>query len=382
MYKKAVEILNHKKKLGDYINVRAIALGIVYLSVFVAFCFTGRSYGAEKHVSFWIAVNYLVLVLSIKFYWFPGRVPDQYNELGLKSEKDNQIGVQENSINPLYRNGSIMHNKKCSFIRMSKIKGIYFLQMQALIQIVLLFSLILCEILFVLRNINMPFAIIIANKGILMYIFIGYASLIGTTTYYHYLIDRERKRIFRPLQEEGFLKPGTEAVKYDILTFKHFSDNETIKNFYRLYNYVDHFEMTIEQKSERLSICIGEDMCCCNTKILVQFCTHELQQKHIERIEDAVRNFIRKGIKNKRFPAAPIFFTYIIYTDIASKTLTELMYKGISCQKDIIILPVGIIKSSHSIYIGGELEGDEVYKNLKNDILKLLGIIPLESDLI
>ena len=77
--------------------------------------------------------------------------------------------------------------------------------MQALIQIVLLFSLILCEILFVLRNINMPFAIIIANKGILMYIFIGYASLIGTTTYYHYLIDRERKRIFRPLQEEGFL---------------------------------------------------------------------------------------------------------------------------------------------------------------------------------
>src|SRR5699024_9527509 len=175
MYKKAVEILNHKKKLGDYINVRAIALGIVYLSVFVAFCFTGRSYGAEKHVSFWIAVNYLVLVLSIKFYWFPGRVPDQYNELGLKSEKDNQIGVQENSINPLYRNGSIMHNKKCSFIRMSKIKGIYFLQMQALIQIVLLFSLILCEILFVLRNINMPFAIIIANKVILMYIFIGYA---------------------------------------------------------------------------------------------------------------------------------------------------------------------------------------------------------------
>ena len=117
----------------------------------------------------------------------------------------------------------------------------------------------------------MPFAIIIANKGILMYIFIGYASLIGTTTYYHYLIDRERKRIFRPLQEEGFLKPGTEAVKYDILTFKHFSDNETIKNFYRFYNYVDHFEMTIEQKSERLSICIGEDMCCCSVLFFVKF---------------------------------------------------------------------------------------------------------------
>ncbi len=374
--------MNHKKKLGDYINVHVIALGIVYLSVFVALCFAGRSYGAEKHVSFWIAINYLVLMLNIKFYWFPGRVPDRYNELGLKSEKDNQIGVQENFINPLYRNGSIMHNKKCGFIRMSKIKGIYFLQIQALIQIVLLFSLILCEFLFVQRNINIPFVIIVANKGILIYAFIGYALLIGVRAYYHYLIDRERKRIFRPLQEKGFLKPGTEAVKYDILIFKYFSENDTIKNFYRLYNYVDYFEMTMEQESERLSICIGEDMCCFNTRILVQFCTHKLQLKHIEKIENAIQNFIKKGIKNKRFPAAPIFFTYIFYADVASKILTELMCKGISYQKDIIILPVAIIKSSHSIYIGGELKEDAVYKNLKNDILKLLEIIPLESDLI
>ncbi len=381
---KAGMILNHRKKLGDYINVYACILGILYLSIFLALCFAGKNYGTEKHGSFWLAINYLALVLNIKCYWFPGRVPDQYNELGLKSEKDNQIGVLVNPLNPLYRNGSIIHNKKCGFIKTSKIKGIYFLQIQALMQSVLLFSLILCEFLFVLRNMNIPSAIIIANKGILIYIFIGYALLIGTVTYYHHLIDRERKRIFLPLLKKGFLESGTETTKYDILTFKHFSESDAVKNFYRLYNYVDHLKMTMEQKSEKLSICIGEDIYCYTTRILVQFCTHKLQQKHIAKIEEVVHKFIEQGIKNKRFPSAPIVFTCIIYADVTSKTFAELICKGSSRQKDVIILPVGIVKRSHNIYIAGALNEYDVdmykHKNLKDDILKLLGIKPFEND--
>lgn len=374
---------NQKKKLRDYINVKVVGFGILYLSIFIALCFIGRSYGNERYISFWIAINYLTLLLNIKYYWFFGRTPDQYNELGLKTVKDNQIGVQTNFLNPLYRKGVIKRDKKDNFIKMSKIKGIYYLQIQALIQSVILLGLILCEFLFVLKNIRyIPFAIIMVNKVILIYIFIGYILLLVIQRYYHYLIDRERKRIFRPLLEIGFLKPNTEAKKYDTLKFKQLSKSNIIKNFYLLYNYVDHFDMILEQESTEISICIGEDISCCKTQILVQFCAYKLQQKHIEKIENVVRSFIKRGVKNKKFPAAPIFLTYIIYVDVTSKIFSELIYKGIACQKDISILLVGIITDSHSIYINGIQKESDQYKHFKNNVLKLLGIIPLDKDLI
>ena len=120
----------------DILNIWTLLYGLIGLSFIVIFLRETLGFGA-KYISSSTAIYYMSILLLVKFYWFPGRNPEANNELGNLQDINSRIGIRMDASNPLYKSG-MLRNSGRSFMRMSRLKGIYALQCQAIFQICIL----------------------------------------------------------------------------------------------------------------------------------------------------------------------------------------------------------------------------------------------------
>lgn len=328
-----------KKNNVDYFNIQTVIYGMLFISFIIIALRIGRGTGG-KYIRESMCTCYMEILILVKLYWFRGRNPEANNELGNLSELTNRIGARLDDSNPLYRYGML---KKCENrkIRMSHFKFFYALQVQVMFQILLL---IVWMIIDYIKQDGMFVSLEYWIFTVLLQIWImsGIVAFIVADFFYHHILQKERKQIFKQLLKKNIFE-NTERKRADEITYDEIEKlpkkmEEKFKAFYE--------EIRIDsgnKEKKDVKIQVFEDRENYKTQILVQADVMICNNYEIERLQKKIKEFIYRGIKKQELSIVFPCLMCVIYMEHKSDSFINFMKEIHQDRNDFIIFPVGVI---------------------------------------
>lgn len=356
----------HEKNNVDYFNIQTVIYGILFISFIMIALRINRGIGG-KYIRESMCECYIEILILVKLYWFRGRNPEANNELGNLSEITNRIGVRLDDSNPLYRMG-MLKKYKSRKLRMSCFRFFYALQIQAMLQIVLLIVWMLID--YIKQNWMLASLNYWIFKGVFQsWILSGILAFFAVDFFYHHILQRERKQIFKQLLEENLFEK-TKMKQVDEIIFDEIEKlpkkmEEKFGKFYQ--------ELRMDSKNkenEDTKIQIFEDRENYKTQILIQSNITFWNIDEIERLQKKIKEAVRLGIKKQELPIVFPCLTCVIYVEHMSDSFIKFM-KEIKLYRDgFAILLAGVALDEKKVYIPET--NDRVCKKMKNMIIDVL----------
>lgn len=344
----------------DILNIWTLIYGLIGLSFIVIFLRETLGFGA-KYISSSTAIYYMSILLLVKFYWFPGRNPEANNELGNLQDINSRIGVRMDASNPLYKSG-MLRNSGRSFMRMSRLKGIYALQCQAIFQICMLLLLMFSQkIVRKTETVLMIYETV--EKILFLWAVAGIILLCIARAFYNHLLNRERKQIFGPLVTMYFLEQQEKKIKLKKKSIKNLDIHQFSSMLYiefkRKYEYLPEMDATLRISEGEAQISVFEDCYADQTLILMEVFSEQITERQINAMNKRLQSFIQNGIKKKTLPILPVCLVAVFYVDEMSETFLHFMERITNRSLNYSCLVVGISTREQKMYIPELIEGRE-----------------------
>lgn len=311
-------------------------------------------------------------------YWRYGFKRWKENEVGSVIDKQSWLGLRNDVSNPLYAKG---HFRKNYNGRMAKLRGNYFCQIIAIIQM----AVILIRLIYIIfisvkfKKIGLEYTVLWSDGIIIVWVFINIAVSLFFSAYYDWIIKSERLK-----KQKGFYKEKEVCKKaipndnYDVIHYKNTLDYITM-----LYDTVRGFrdcfqgegKLLFGQKTNmkhNLIMDIEENRDDNSVQILVQMYQKRLTREYV----DMMNRFIHKEIRYASQRSLPFGFphvTYIIYVEEKSKLFEDIFCGTIHQRKSFHCLPIGIVLNEEKMYIPGIRKGNafEEYQKMKAKVFEI-----------
>lgn len=335
----------------DILNIWTLLYGLIGLSFIVIFLRETLGVGA-KYISSSTAMYYMSILLMVKFYWFPGRNPEANNELGNLQDINSRIGIRMDASNPLYKSG-MLRNSGRSFMRMSRLKGIYALQCQAIFQICILLLLTFSQKI-VRKTETMLMIYETVEKFLFLWAVVGILLLCIARALYNHLLNRERKQIYRSLVTMNFFEQQENEVELKKKSIKNLDIHKFSSMLYielkRKYEYLPEMDAKIS---------IFEDCYADQTLILMEVFSEQITECQINAMNERLQSCIQSGIKKKTLPILPACLIVAFYVDEMTETFLHFMERITSRSLNYSCLALGISIREQKMYIPEWIEGKE-----------------------
>lgn len=344
----------------DILNIWTLLYGLLGLSFIVIFLRETLGFWA-KYISSSTAIYYMSILLLVKFYWFPGRNPEANNELGNLQDINSRIGVRMDASNPLYRSG-MLRNSGRSFMRMSRLKGIYALQCQAIFQICILLLLTFSQKI-VRKTETMLMIYETVEKILFLWAVVGILLLCIARALYNHLLNRERKQIYRPLVTMNFFEQQENEVELKKKSIKNLDIHNFSSMLYielkRKYEYLPEIDATFTMSEGEAQISIFEDRYADQTLILMEVFSEQITECQINAMNERLQSCIQNGIKKKTLPILPACLIVVFYVDEMTETFLHFMERITNRSLNYSCLALGISIREQKMYIQEWMEGKE-----------------------
>lgn len=370
--KKAAYILFGDKGL---FLISAIILGTVFIVIFVC---------GWKPPHWGIPLYIFLFFCVIGQHWrylLRGTKSD-VNEVGSVTDKQSRIALRADSSSPLYVRGYFRKNyNKNPQSLMAKLKGNYFCQIIALIQVaVMLIRLVYIIVVSVkLEKAGLVYNVLWPEVIIGAWVLINIMISILLEEYYAWILKQEKRNRQKDLYKEK--KVCIKSIpdnSYEEIFYKNTLDYITILSdvirgfrdrfsgegyiiFGKKTNMKDNLVMDIEEDRE--------EHC---PQILIQMYQRRLTQEYV----DMLNRFIHKEIRyasREILPFGVPHVIYIIYVEEKSKVFEDIFCGALHQRKNFYCLPIGVVLSEEKMYIPGIQKGYgyEEYQKLKLRIFEI-----------
>lgn len=356
--------------------------------------FFGVQGGQENDIAGeWIAYDYLLIFLIVWANWFPGR--GSCNELGREGYMNSRIGMRADKSNPLFLRGFVRGNRRIGIIAASALKGFYCLQVQAVIKIAVLLVLMcviglfrICRGEAALTSAVFSDALLICHGMIAIWMFAGALSIGWLRWYYNHIINKSRAKIYEPmLWEDLFCINEEKQAEFECLTRKNADEKLLFSvciEYEHYYRDPRHKSKHLDQADSSLFISVCEDRKQYKTRILVQLQTPVFEERHLDIVNDFLREFLERGMQEQELPVMPVCITCVIYVEQISEALKNLVGKVSYENKPACILPVGVVLGEKRIYMPKPGKKNKDYIDMEEDIREILqeATLDVEDDLL
>lgn len=353
-----------------------VFLGIILLMDIATFKF-----GWNLHWGISIYMFFLPVVLGI--HWRYVFASWRENELGgYVSDRQTRIALRADESSPLYVKGHFRKNyKKNPNSRMAKLKGHYFCQIIALIQMAVMLIRLIYIIISSIKyeKAGLVYDVLWPEALIVSWVLINVVISLLFTEYYQWIMKSAKLQ-----KQKDFYKEKEVCIKavsnnnYEEIYYKNTLNYkkllfETSNEFQN--RFCGRGESFFESKADiedSLIIDIDEDRENNCPQILVQMYQKRLKQEHI----DLMNQFIRKTIRYTAKRSLPFGFphmTYIIYVDQKTSLFEEIFCGELRQRKSFHCLSIGVVLSEEKMYIPGIQKGYgyEEYQKLKSKIFEV-----------
>lgn len=344
---------NNKNSFSfDVLNSWTLVYGLIGLSFIVILLRDTLGFG-KKYISSLTVIYYMSILLLVKFYWFPGRNPEVNNELGNLQDINSRIGVRTDASNPLYKYG-MLRNSGRSFRCMSRLKGIYVLQCQAIFQICILLVLTFSQkIVRKTKTILMIYET--AEKILFLWVVAGILLLCIARAFYNHLLNKERKQIYRPLVTMNFFEQQENEAKLKKKSIKNLDIHQFSSMVYielkRKYEYLPEMDLTLKLIEGEAQISVFEDRYADQTLILLEVFSEQITERQIDKMNESLQSCIHNGIEEKTLPILPACLMVVFYVDEMSETFLHFMERITNRTLNYSCLAVAISIRAQKMYI-------------------------------
>lgn len=313
-------------------------------------------------------IHFGIIIFILAAYWFPRIGP-----LGRSMREIDGSGreLRNDALNPLLDRGYLRKNRKKSngISLMWDIRGLYWCQIQAIIQIIVIIFLELSlgdQKGYVYEVIWKILAVWILT-GIIIYYCIGYYYISAIRKNYKEETDIKKK--WKPFQRYEELQTYAETMNYQ-------------EDFAKVQNKVSVY-FRKKGNTEKISETIHADglfqayitKTGSRVEIFALIKTEILSDTVIEELNEIYQKKIQNKLKGN-IAMSPVFFVYLICVQKASQEFKSLIGNEIIQKKDKYCLPTGIVFDEKKLYIAGQKDeyGQAEYQYLKDKISNILGV--------
>lgn len=337
-------------------------------------------------------VQLIMLPAVVAHHW--GYLFFDGNEMGsflTRFAAERKMAVRDDSSNPLYVKGYFRKNyKKNPDSKMAKLKGHYFCQIVAIIQMMVMVIRIIYIIIFWKKYLQPkpPFALIWPDLLIMIWILLNRFLSLAFTEYYMSVFKQEKmKNMINAAAEQ---KDSDICItvfpndNYEVLFYR--DSQESVLKMHEIREifakqYIGGKEIFSgkkvgEHKGELMFTAV-EDMKNGKTQILIQYYKSRLEKEDIYELNRA----IHEELNSKHISVESLCITYIIFVEETSNTFIDLFCGEIEQREDCFRLPIGLVLNSGELYISGMKNeyGYEDYQIMKNTILEILKYVSRED---
>lgn len=355
---------------------------IIFLLMFVillVFHVMRGSWGG--HLGLFLDVFFLPVVL-VGNWGYEFRV-SQCNEFGRNRYKASEVALREDSSNPLYVKGCFRKNyKRNPNSKMAKLKGYYFCQIIAMIQmpVMIIRSIYIIVAFTRLENVGRYYSVVWPDLIIFSSLAISRVLWLAFYIYYNGIINAERKKNQGAFfKEKAMCRKCLRNNNYETFFYKRFSEyskmfNETETAFQEKFHGTEYLLLgTGGNMEDNIKLDAAEDRENNNLQILVQMYQRRLKKEHIEMMNQFVRKEVCHASK-RTLPLGFPYVTYFIYVEEKSHVFEEIFCGEIRQRNSFFALPVGVVLKEEKMYIPGMQKGFgyEEYDRMKENIFEIL----------
>lgn len=343
------------------------------------------------HWHFGMALHIYMIPMLIGGHWRYFFLGWQENEIGGILEKANLIAMRADSSNPLYAKGHFRKNyDKNPDSKMAKLKGNYFCQLVAIMQIIVMVIRILYIAVISAKQKKMGIIYNTVWPDIVIFVWVAanVGLSMGFNIYYRSILRQEKKKnIAYLLKEKEICQKVIANDDYKVFFYKNY-----LGRHYRMVTIIEYFEdhfsgnLKVKQtfsgrKTDNLWFEVVEDKENYKIQILIQYFCSKLNRKNIDELNEAIHKELDPVIRSKEISFGIPCVTYIIYVEEISDAFVEMFCGEVQQRKGFFCLPMGIVLNSGELYIPGMQKGHgyEEYLNMKSVILDVLKTIPEEE---
>lgn len=365
-----------------------VVFGFVFLGIILFMDIATFKFGWNLHWGISIYMFFLPVVLGI--HWRYVFASWRENELGgYVSDRQTRIALRADESSPLYVKGQFRKNyKKNPNSRMAKLKGHYFCQIIALIQMAVMLIRLIYIIISSIKyeKAGLVYDVLWPEALIVSWVLINVVISLLFTEYYQWILKSVRLQ-----KQKDFYKEKEVCIKavsnnnYEDIYYKNTLNYKKLL-FETSYEFQNRFcgrgESFFESKADiedSLIIDIDEDRENNCPQILVQMYQKRLKQEHI----DLMNQFIRKTIRYTAKRSLPFGFphvTYVIYVDQKTSLFEDIFCGELRQRKSFHCLPIGVVLSERKLYIPKIKKGseNEVCEKMRATIFDILEELSLK----
>ena len=356
--------------------------------------FTGKIWGWNLGLYIQLIMLPVVVANFWDYLFFEGNEMGRYIDKYLSnSAEEYKRALRDDSSNPLYVKGYFRKNyKKNPKSKMAKLKGHYFCQMVAIIQIVVMVARIIYIIIFWEKYLQPQPVPIWPDLVIMIWLLLNTFLYMGFTDYYMFVFRQEKmKEAINDVTEQR--NPDICINVFPNDNYEVFFYRNSLENILRMHKIREGFANYYLERKETFFVkkirgCKGklmftayEDTENIKTHMLIQYYCSSLERKDIDELNQVIQEELSSIMKFKQISSETVCITYIIFVEDISNAFIDLFCGEIEQKEDCFRLPVGIVLTSGELYVSGmkNVYGYEEYQMMKNTILDVLKSIPKEN---
>lgn len=386
--KRRKTVKHYKMVIRDVVDtLKEYIIFLLMLVILLVFYVMRGSWGG--HLGLFLDVVFLPVVL-VGNWGYEFRM-SQANEFGRDRYKASWVALREDSSNPLYVKGCFRKNyKRNPNSKMAKLKGYYFCQIIAMIQmpVMIIRSIYIIVILTKLENVGRYYSVIWPDLMIFSSLVISRILWLAFYIYYNGIINAERKKNQGAFfKEKAMCRKCLRNDNYGIFFYKRFSEyfkifGETEVAFQERFHGTEYLLLgTGGNMGNNIKLDAAEDRENNNVQILVQMYQHRLKKEHIEMMNQLVRKKVHYASK-RTLPLGFPCVTYFIYVEEKSQVFEEIFCGEIHQRNSFFVLPVGVVLKEEKMYIPGMQKGFgyKEYERMKENIFEILSQTDPQKD--